>query len=836
MKQIPFQKLAPYFIGVFLFLLVTLIYFNPLLSGKRIYQHDIAQFKGASKEIADFRDKTGEEALWTNSMFGGMPAYQISITYPENLLNHVNKFLQFGLPRPAGTVLLYFLGFFLLLLVLKVRPWLSVIGSLAFGFSSYLFIILVAGHNTKALAVAYMAPVLAGIILSYRGKYLWGGILTALFLGLEIKANHPQITYYLLLIVLIYGAFELYNAIKLKLYKPFVSATLVLLLAAIFGVMTNITGLWSTYEYSKVTIRGKTELTTDSQNRTSGLDKDYATHWSYGIGESFSLMIPNVKGGASGYLAENKSAISKLDPQIRQVVSQQSHYWGDQPGTSGPVYVGAIIMFLFILGLFIVKGRLKWVLLIATILSLLLSWGKNFMPLTDFFLDYFPLYNKFRAVTIILVIAEFCIPILAILAVNEIIKNTDVLKKKVKVIFVDINATYLAIGLTAGLSLLFYLIPTAFFSFFSDMELAQFTPLRAGADAASYAPVIDGIETARISIFRSDVLRSLAFILLAVTLIYLYHFKKIKVNLFLLGLGVLIAADLIPICYRYLNADDYVRKSQMERPFQASVADKEILKDKDLDYRVYNFATNTFNESATSYFHKTIGGYHGAKLRRYQELIEHHIAKEHELIVGALTNSPTFESLNNIFSKVGVLNMLNTKYFIIDPANRPIINTFALGNVWFVDEVQMVRNADEEIAALSGIDPAKTAIVDERFDSLLDTDFVKDPLSQIALISYEPNDLKYRSSSLTKQLAVFSEIYYAKGWNAYIDGELQPHLRANYVLRALPIPAGEHQIEFKFEPKSIAIGKTIAFISSLLVLLVFAGGFGFEIKKVLQSK
>lgn len=829
MKQIPFQKFTPYFIGVFLFVIVTLIYFNPLLSGKRLNQSDIVQFQGASKEIADFREKTGEEALWTNAMFGGMPAYQISIRYPENLLTYVDKLLQFGFPRPAGIVLLYFLGFFLLLLVMRINPWLSIIGSLAFGFSSYLFIILVAGHNTKALAIAYMAPVLAGIILSYRGKYLWGGILTALFLGLEIKANHPQITYYLLLIVLIYGAFELYNAIKLKLYKPFVKATLILLLAAGFGVATNITSLWTTYEYSKVTIRGKTELTTDSQNRTSGLDKDYATHWSYGIGESFSLMIPNVKGGASGYLGNNQDAINELDPQIRQVVSQQSHYWGDQPGTSGPVYVGAIIMFLFVLGLFIVKGRMKWVLLIATILSLLLSWGKNFMPLTEFFLEYFPLYNKFRSVTIILVIAEFCIPLVAILAISEMLKKPEIIKQNFKKILISL-------GLTGGLTFIFYVSPTTFFSFFSKMELAQFTELRAGANAANYIPVIDGIEQARISIFKSDVLRSLAFILLSVGLIYLYHLKMIKANLFLLGLGVLIAADLIPICYRYLNGDDFIRKSKMERPFQPSVADKEILKDKDLDYRVYNLASNTFNESATSYFHKTVGGYHGAKLRRYQELITHHIVREREMLVSALSNSPSFESLNNVFGTLGVLNMLNTKYFIIDPSNRPLVNDFALGNAWFVNDVQWVKNADEEIAALSTIDPSETAIVDERFSTLLSNDFKIDSLSQIELLSYEPNHLRYQTKSKTNQLAVFSEIYYAKGWNAYIDGELIPHLRANYVLRALAVPAGEHKIEFKFEPRSYFIGKSISLVSSILVLLIFLGGLGFEIKKSLQAK
>ncbi len=829
MKQIPFQKLTPYFIGIILFFLITLVYFNPLLTGKRINQVDVVHHKGASKEIADYRNETGKEALWTNAIFGGMPAYQISVLYTNNLLIYINKFLQFGLPNPAGIALIYFIGFFLLLIVLGVNPWLSIVGALAFGFSSYFFIILEAGHNTKALAIAYMAPVLAGIILAYRGKYIWGGVLTALFLGLEIKANHLQITYYLLLIVLIYGIFEFVNTIKQKSYKPFLIATSVLILAALFGVMTNITSLWTTYEYTKVTIRGKSELTSNKDNKTSGLNKDYATQWSYGIGESFSLIIPNTKGGASGYLGENKKVLNKLDPQVHQLVGQQSHYWGDQPFTSGPVYVGAVIIFFFIFGLFIVKGRLKWILLTATILSLLLSWGKNFMPLTEFFLEYFPLYNKFRAVSMILVIAEFCIPLLAILAVNEILKNPEIIKQNFKKLLITL-------GVAGGLTFVFYIIPTVFFSFFSQMELAQYTQYRLGENAASYVPIIDGIEQARISIFRSDALRSLMFILLAFGTIYLYHLKKIKASLFLLGLGVLIVVDLIPVCYRYLDNDDYVRKSKMKRPFQASFADKEILKDKAENYRVYNFATNTFNESATSYFHKTIGGYHGAKLRRYQDLIDYHIMSERESFMSTLRNSPTLESISETLSRSSVLNMLNTKYFIFDPSRQPMLNQYALGNAWLVSDVRLVEDADKEIAALKIINPAKTAVVDERFASLVETNFIRDPLSKIKLTSYEPNHLLYRSVSSSDQLAVFSEIYYEKGWKAFIDGKRVPHLRANYVLRALPIPAGEHQIEFKFEPSSYFIGRKISLFSSLLVILLFVGVLGFEIKKFLAEK
>jgi hypothetical protein len=833
MKNFSFQKFAPYIVGFVIFLLVTIIYFNPLLSGKKIHQADIVSYKGASKEIADYRDKNDKEALWTNSMFGGMPAYQISMRYPNNFLSPIDKILQFGLPRPAGIVFLYFLGFFILLLVLRVNPWLSIVGALAFGFSSYFFIILEAGHNTKAHAIAYMAPILVGIILAYRGKYLWGALFTALFLGLQIKANHPQITYYLLIIVLIYGLFELINAIKEKTYQHFLKATGVLLIAVIFAILPNITSLWTTYEYSKETIRGKTELSTDSDNRTSGLDKDYATHWSYGKAESFSLMIPNIKGGGSGYLKDNKKALKNLNRDVKQWVANQNHYWGNQPGTSGPVYVGAIIVFLFVLGGFIIKGRFKWVLLVATLLSLLLSWGKNFMPLTDFFLEYFPLYNKFRAVSMILVIAEFCIPILAILALNEIIKNPEVLKKKVNLFFANINATYVAFGLTGGLSILFYLSPTTFFSFFSYMEQAQFSQLKAGPNASQYSMVIDGLESARISIFKADTLRSIAFILLAALMIYLYQLKKIKSNLLIIGLGVLIVFDLIPICYRYLNNDNYVRKSKMDRPFNLSKADKAILQDKSLDYRVYNFSTNTFNESATSYFHKTIGGYHGAKFRRYQELIDNHISKEIEVLIGVLTKSPTLESINKTFENLPVLNMLNAKYFILNPSNIPLKNDFALGNVWFVKEIKIVGNADEEIAVLKGFNPRQTAVIDTRFSELLKTNISVDSTAIISLDKYEPNHLTYSSSSKTDQLAVFSEIYYAKGWNAYIDGKKVSHLRANYVLRALPIPLGEHIIEFKFEPQSYFIGRKISLVSSLLMLVLLLGFGGLEIKRAL---
>lgn len=825
MNQIDFKKLIPYVTAIVIFLLVTFIYFNPIFKGKVIYQSDIASYKGMSKEIADYRAQTGEEALWTNSMFGGMPAYQISVRYTENLLEWVHKVLQFGIPRPAGTVMLYLLGFFLLLLVLGVNPWVSIIGAIAFGFSSYFIIIFDPGHNTKAIAIAYMAPVLTGIILAFRGKLFWGALLTAIFLGLEIKANHLQITYYLLLIVIIYGIYELIHAVKQKELISFSKKIGVLLIAVVFAVLANITSLWTTYEYSKETIRGKSELTINQANQTSGLDKDYATQWSYGIAETFSLMIPNIKGGSSGSLANESKALDEVDRGLRNTVSQQSKYWGDQPGISGPVYVGAIIVFFFILGMFILKGRFKWVLFTATLLSISLAWGKNFMPLTDFFLDYFPLYNKFRAVSMTLVIAEFCIPIIAILAINELIKKPELLKEKM-------NYFWVATGLTGGLSILFYLLPTTFFSFFSQLELNALDQYKNEANFNQIQLIFGGMETARLSIFKADVMRSIIFIGLGIIVTWLFINRKLKANYFILLIGLFIAIDLISVCYRYVNNDDYVRKSRMEKPVQMSAADQQIHQDKSLDYRVLNLSGDSFQEAFTSYYHKSTGGYHGAKLRRYQELITHHMRIELEQLIGVLSKASTQEAVNGALQNLKSINMLNTKYLILDPSRAPLLNPYASGNVWFVKDVVWVEDANEEIKVLSQYDLKTSAIIDKRFKNQFSFSTLEsDSLASIQLTSYEPNYLTYQSSSSTSQLAVFSEIYYQKGWNAYIDGEKVPHARANYVLRALEIPSGSHVIEFKFEPSSYFIGKKISLFSSLLMILLLLGAVGFEVKK-----
>ena len=818
-----------YISAIVIFLIITLVYFSPLLEGKKLKQHDITMFKGMSKEIADYRDATGEEALWTNSMFGGMPAWQISVRSSGNLTTYIGKIVTLGLPFPANAVFIYFLGFFVLMLVLKIDPWVALIGSIAFALSSYFFIILGAGHTSKAYAIGYMAPVLAGIILAFRGKYWQGSLLTAVALALEIKSGHLQITYYLLIIVIVYGVYKLIEAITSKQYAHFLKASGFLLVAAMLAVLTHTTNLWSTYDYGQDTMRGKPELTKDTENKSSGLDKDYITAWSYGIGETWSFLIPNVKGGASGLLG-NVDEIKEADPVYRNAISQQtSAYWGDQPGTSGPVYVGVIVMFLFILGLFIVNNRLKWVLLTVTVLSILLGWGKNWMPFTDFFIDYIPGYNKFRAVSMILVIAELAIPILAFLALSRIVNDPKILSAKK-------NYIYYSFALTGGIILLFYIAPSIFFDFLSTGEKVQFADLLKGNDATQVNIYLTSLENVRIAIFRADAMRSLIFVVLAALLIYFYSVNKVKKAWLLTGIGVLILIDMVGVNRRYLNNDNFIRAKQFDIPFTASAADNYILKDKDADFRVLDLSKSTFNDASCSYFHKSIGGYHGAKLQRYQDLIEEYLQGEIQSIAGVMTKGVTLEKINNMFKRQQVLNMLNMKYVIFSPDAMPLINNSAFGHAWFADNVVMVSSADEEIAGLGNNNLVNTAIVDKRFASQLEgSSFKIDSGSQINLISYAPNNLVYSYKSSTEQLVVFSEIYYSKGWNAYIDGEQVPYFRANYVLRALIVEAGQHNIEFKFEPRIWVIGERISFIASLLLILLLITGIGFEVKKMVAK-
>lgn len=821
MKDLNLLKpILPYLVAILVFVALSFAFMNPVLQGKKLKQSDITVFKGMSKEIADFRTETGEEPLWTNSMFGGMPAYQISTLYPNNWIKKVDKLIKLNLPHPVNLMFLYFLGFFILLIVLRVNPWLAIVGAIGFTFSSYFIIILETGHNSKAHAIAYMAPVIAGILLTYRGKYLLGGVLTALFAALEITANHLQITYYLLLLIIVLVVFIFLDHLKKKTLPQFGKATAILIVAAVLAVLPNITNLLVTSEYAAQSMRGKSELKIDENNQTSGLDKDYATQWSYGIAESWSLLIPNAKGGASGALASNEDAMDQVDPKYRQVIAQNyiSSYWGNQPFMAGPTYAGAIIIFLFLLGLLIVKGNLKWGLLLATILSLALAWGKNFMPLTDFFMDYMPLYNKFRAVSMTLIIAEFTIPLLAILALWELVKNP-------KNILQHRNSIGIAFAFSGGLSLFFYLVP-GIFSFFSDMEETQFF---SGQNNPQLDIIIANIELARISIFKADAWRSFLIITASLLLISAFAYQKLSKNLFIALIGILILLDLFSINKRYLNDDSFERARLVDQPYQPSQADKLILEDKDLDYRVLNL-NNPFSDASVSYYHKSIGGYHSAKLGRYQDLIDHILTDEIGTITSALQNQPTEESIAEAFNQVPVLNMLNTKYIIYNPAAAPLFNASSNGSAWFANAIVWAENANEELETLKTFDSKQSIVIDKRFeDNIGAVQFINDS-SRLVMESYLANHLVYKSYSQSEKIAVFSEIYYDKGWNAYLDGNKTDYFRANYALRAMKIPAGIHKIEFKFEPSSYQNGERFALIGSILLLLAFLGIVSLELK------
>ncbi|MBI9035405.1 MAG: YfhO family protein [Bacteroidales bacterium] len=805
MKNISFKKFIPHAVAIGLFLLITFIYVNPVFQGKQIHQGDIVNFKGMSKEIVDFREATGDEPLWTNSMFGGMPAYQISMKSNSNLMHFIDDVLTLGLPHPAGLLFLNFLGFYILLLVLGVNPWLSIVGAIGYCFSTYFFIIIEAGHNSKAHAMTYMAPVLAGIILSYKGKYILGAALTAFFLALQIATNHLQITYYLMFIVFFIGIAYAIDMIKNNKLPEFIKASSLLIIAALFAVATNSTLIMTTLEYSKYSTRGQSELSLDNSNTTSGLDKEYATQWSYGIDETLNLLIPNFKGGGSnGPLdtdSETYEALRKVGQQNPQaIIKNLPLYWGTQPFTSGPVYIGAILIFLFVLGLIIIPGRLKWALLASTILSIILAWGSNFMELTGFFLDYFPGYNKFRTVSMILVIAELTIPILAMLALSKIFSGNY---KKEEIY----NGLKWSLGLVGGIVLIFTLAPGLAGDFVGMRDIQQIPDWLAEA-----------LQNDRKALLRQDAIRSLLLIVASAGSIVLFITKKFNNTVFIIVLGVLVTFDMWSVDKRYLNEDNFVSKRKMEVPFPITAANQQILMDKDPDFRVLNLTVNTMSDASTSYYHKSLGGYHGAKMKRYQELYDQHIQN------------------NNM----EVVHMLNTKYLIIPNQERTQAiaqrNPFALGHAWFVQEINWVENADQEIAALSTFEAAKTAIIDVKYKEELKgfTPSI-DSTANIHLESYQPNQLIYKTTASKDQLAVFSEIYYPVGWKVSIDGQEASHISANYVLRSMIIPAGEHTIEFKFEPSSYYTGEKISLASSVLIILLVIGALvaeGLKNKKI----
>lgn len=818
--------------AILAFAVITLIYFSPVLQGKRIKQHDIEMHLGMSQEINQFHEATGEQTLWTNAPFGGMPAWNISVSPKGNLTNPVYKGLSLGFPHPIGSVFICMLGFFVLLLVLDCGFWISFIGAIAYGFTSYLFIVIGAGHNAKAMAMAYMAPVIAGVLLAYKGKYLWGWLLTAFAMAFEVRTNHLQITYYLALIIVILVIAELISDIKNKKLGHFFKASVGLAVAAIIGVLTCSTALYGNYEFGKETTRGKPVLASDQDNQTTGLDRDYITQWSYGKGETWTLLIPNAKGGASAYIGKQNPALDKADRQFKDTIAQQNAYWGDQPMTSGPVYVGAIVVFLFVLGALTVKGKLKWALLIATLLSILLSWGKNFMGFTNFFLDYIPGYDKFRAVSMTLVIAEITMPLLGFLGLAELMKDPDGFQKNIK-------KFYIALGITAGICLLFYLAPKTFFSFLSQGEAEQFAAMSKGKDGAVYAQFASQLEDVRVAIFRKDALRSLLFIILAAVPLFLYGKSKLKGQIAFPILAVLVLADMFPIDKRYLNNDKFVSKEQYSKPFTASAADQYILNDNDLDFRVADITKDMFNDASTCYFHKSLGGYSGAKLRRYQDVISQYLGSELNQLRGAKTAQDLMLSL----SQQKVINMLNTKYVIFNPNAQPFPNANALGNAWVVNDIRWVSTPNEEIDAIAETNLAHAAIINREFAQQVGNYELTDSIvPEITLEDYQPNKLcyKFRGASTgatdANYLVVFSEIWTEKGWKMYVDGQEQPLLRANYILRAAMIPSGEHDIIMEYAPKAYKVGNTVSFVSSLIMILGLIGALIYTFKPKKEEK
>ena len=721
-----------------------------------------------------------------------------------------------GLPDNVWYVFAYLLGFYILLRAFNFRKELAALGSIIWAFSSYFFIIIAAGHIWKVWALAYLPPMIAGVVLAYRGKYLWGLLVTALFTAFEVKANHVQMTYYYLFVVFFMVIAYLVEAIKQKKFAHFAKATGVCVAGAALGILINSSNLYHTWEYGKESMRGKSELVKkNSANQTnSGLERDYITQWSYGIGETWTLLIPNAKGGASVPLASNEIAMKKADPQFMQVYEQLGQYWGNQPGTSGPVYVGAFVLMLFILGLFIVKTPMKWALLAATILSILLSWGRNFMPLTDFFIDYVPMYAKFRTVASILVIAEFTIPLLAVMALKTLIEEKEALKQNMKYV-------YISFGLTAGVALLFALAPSLFFSsFISDAEMQALKNI----PAEYLSPLMANLTQMREAMFSADCYRTVFIIVVGTALLVLYRYNKLKANVMVVIIAALCLVDMWMVNKRYLNDAMFVERSVRDNEPEMSNTDKIILQDKSLDYRVLNLASNTFNENETSYFHKSIGGYHPAKLRRYQEMIEHYIAPEMQKTMQAIMTAGGDMSKVDGRSIYPILNMLNTKYFILPLQGNqtaPVMNPYTYGNAWFVDKVTYVNNANEEIDKVGKIDLRHEAVADKQFETTLKASNAQGNVSHVELVSYAPNKLKYNVSSEKGGVVVFSEIYYP-GWTATIDGQKADLGRVNYILRALNVEKGKHTIELTFDPQSVHTTETIATVSFAVLLILIA--------------
>lgn len=809
MKKIELKTLYPYLIVLLLFVVVAYAYFPALFEGKIVQQADTSNWRGAANEIIDYRDNKGEEVLWTNSIFSGMPATMIDVAYKGNYLDSVYKFLFWG-PRPASYLILSFISFFLLMLAFGVRIGWAFIGALAYGFCAYNFQIIQVGHNTKMAALAFMPMVLAAVAYAFRKNRWLGSVFFGIALTFQIKANHPQITYYLAMIVVFYGIALLYTAIKEKTLPAFLKTACLLVVGAALAFGANANHLWSSWEYQKETMRGGSELTVDQSNQTKGgLDKEYATNWSYGVNETMNLLIPNFRGGVSTYFDQESETYKALsnsrDPNAGRIYPQLRVYWGPQAFTAGPMYMGAISIFLFILGLILIKGPMKWWIAGISLLALFLGWGRHFMFFSDFFYDYVPLYNKFRVPSMILIVLQLTIPLLGIYTLNAIF-NKKFERPAV------IKAIKIALGVAGGVCALFALIPGLAGSFLSPGE--ERLP----------AYLTQALVSDRQALLRMDAFRSLAFILLAAGVLWAGYLQKINLRYTVIGLALLVAADMWTIDKRYLNNGHFVSKREFENQFNMRPVDKAILQDKDPHYRVLDLTVDVFNDSRIAYYHKLVGGYSAAKLQRYQEMIEYFISPELQSFVGDLNADQSLTGAEKSLSGQKTLNMLNTKYIVIDPNESPIENRSALGNAWIVQDYEYVNNANEEIAGLKRIDPAETAVINKQFEPILgERGFNYDESATIELTHYAPNHMEYKSSATDDQLALFSEVYYPQGWEVTVDGKPAEHFRANYILRAMIVPAGEHSIVFEFKPKSYYTGATISAISSSLLILLLIG-------------
>ena len=832
------KKCLPDAIVVALFAVISFAYFLvPVSQGKILFRHDSQAGVGMGQELTEYEQRTGEVTRWTNSLFSGMPTYQISPAYSStDGLSAVMAAYHLWLPDYVWFLFAYLLGFYILLRAFNFRQSLAALGSILWAFSSYFLIIIAAGHLWKVMALAYLPPMIAGVVLAYRGKYLWGFIVTAVFTAFEVKANHVQMTYYYLFIVLFMVVAYLVQAIREKRLQHFLKASGVLVAAALIGVAINISNLYHTWEYQKESMRGKSELTkANSANQTSsGLDRDYITQWSYGVDETLTLLVPDAKGGASVPLSQNATAMAKANPEVQNMLPQLyeavPQYFGTQPGTSGPVYVGAFVLFLFVLGLFIVKTPLKWALLAATILSVLLSWGHNFMGFTNFFLDYVPMYAKFRTVASILVIAEFTIPLLAALALKRIVDEPTVLTKNMKFV-------YASLALTAGVALVMALMPSMMGPFISEQERQMLSGIQ-GMTPDVQNMMLSSIATMRAAMVSADAWRSIIVIIIGVAMLLLFKAQKIKPLYLIVGIAALCLIDLWQVDKRYLNDEMFVPKSERDTPQQATATDMEILKDKALSYRVLNFASGAFNENNTSYFHKSIGGYHPAKLRRYQEMIDKYIAPEMQAAMQAIGSKGGVMSEVDGRKVFPVLNMLNAKYFIVPlqgNATTQLQNPYAQGNGWFVDKLTYVADANAEYAEVGKIDVSHEAVADKKFEAVLGNTQANDSTASVVLTKYEPNSLTYTVNSAKGGVVVFSEVYYP-GWSATIDGQPAELGRVNYILRALNVKAGKHEVVLEFHPSSISTTETIAYVALVALLLAICAALFMEWKKQKAAK